>query len=329
MRHAKGFSSWRRAVAGPFGVLLVTLSLNSCGSSGAPPAPPAARVPINTATGWSDSPFISGDGQRLYFMYSRYDFAPFIRSGGTQAPVLSGPDRPGLHHSSQPFDESDIYVATKNADGSWSEPANLGFNGAYGDASGMEINGGRTFVWLQGNGTTNNIVMATRNGDVTWEAATALGPGINDHSPGVFQDNPFLSADGMALWFTSNRPTGSGGGKDLWFASRSGGTWSNPVNLGTPFNTAGDEDQFWFSPGALDLYWNGPAGLMHCVSNGATCSAAPAVVTIPGCSISAEVSITDDGRLLYFACGDPTTGRVRIMYSRRQGSGWGTATPVD
>ena len=35
---------------------------------------PPTRIPINTATGWSDSPSISRDGQRLYFMYSRYDF---------------------------------------------------------------------------------------------------------------------------------------------------------------------------------------------------------------------------------------------------------------
>jgi hypothetical protein len=220
-------------------------------------------------------------------------------------------------------------VATRKADGTWSEPVNLGLNGAWGDASGMELDGGRIFVWLQGTGTTNKIVMATRNADGSWGAAVDLGPGINDHSSGVFQDNPHMSADGTALWFTSNRPTGSLGGRDIWASTRSGGTWSAPVNMGTPFNTSGDEDQFWFAPGTLDLYWNGPAGLMHCVSNGSTCSAAPTVVTIPGCTIAAEASITDDGQLLYFGCGDPATGRVKIMYSRRQGSSWGTATPVD
>jgi hypothetical protein len=327
-------SSWLRAFDIPLGALAITVSLNACGGggggdSGAPPPAPGPRVGINTAGGWSDSPFISGDGQRLYFMYSRYDFGPFILSGGASAPVLSGPDRPGLHHSTQPFDESDVYVATKNADGSWSEPVNLGLNGAWGDSSGMEVDGGRSFVWLQGNGTTNKIVMATRNLDGTWGAAVELGPAINDHSPGVFQDNPHMSADGTGLWFTSNRAAGSLGARDLWFSSRSGGTWSAPVNLGTPFNTAGDEDQFWFSPGTLDIYWNGPAGLMHCVSNGTGCSAAPTVVTIPGCSIAAEASITDDGQLLYFGCGDPTTGRVSIMYSKRQGAAWGAATPVD
>ena len=158
-------------------------------------------------------------------------------------------------------------------------------------------------------------------------SAIDLGPGINDHAGGVLQDNPHISADGTALWFTSSRPTGSRGGKDIWFSSRSGGIWSGPVNLGAPFNTAGDDDQFWFAPGTLDIY--GPSGLMHCVSNGATCSGAPNVVTIPGCGFAAEVSITDDGQLMFFGCGDLATGRVRIMLSRKQPSGWGTATPVD
>ena len=152
---------------------------------------------------------------------------------------------------------------------------------------------------------------------------------FRSHSPGVFQDNPHISAGGTALWFTSNRPTGSIGGKDIWFSMFSVGVWSPPVNIGAPFNTLGDEDQFWFSPGSPDIYWNGPSGIMHCVSSGSTCPGVPDVVTIPGCSIAAEVSITDDGKTLYFGCGDPATGRVRIMYSTKQAGGWGTAIPVD
>jgi hypothetical protein len=304
------------------------VAVTACGNGPASPAP-AEGVGINTAGGWSDSPFISGDGRRLYFMYSRYNFGPWILSGGAQPPVLAGPDRPGLHHSTQPWDESDIYVATKQPDGSWSEPVNLGRNGAFGDASGMEIDHGNTFVWLRGNGTTNKIVMSTRNQDGTWSTPLDLGAGINDHSPGVFQDNPHLSADGNALWFTSNRATGSHGGRDIWFSARAGSSWSNPVNVGAPINTTGDEDQFWFAPGTLDLYWNSASGLMHCISNGTACAAAPSIVTIAGCSIAAEASMTDDGQLLYFACGNLTTGRVSIMYARRQGAGWGAATPVD
>jgi WD40-like Beta Propeller Repeat len=281
---------------------------------------------INTA-GWSDSPFISRDGQRLYFMYSRWDFSPFIHSGGSVQPVVRGPDRPGLHKNGSPWDESDIYVSVKNADGSWGVPVNLGLNGPFGDASGMEIDGGNTFIWLRGDGATNNIVMARKNPDGSWGAVTDLGPGIN--AAGAIQDNPYISADGNAIWFVSNRPGGLGA-KDLWFSFKSAGAWSSPVNVGAPFNSAGDEDQPWISPVSNDVYWNGPSGIMHCVSNGSTCTGAPDVVVIPGCDFAAEVSMPDDRQTMFFGCGTFATGRVKIMYSPRQANGsWGTAVPVD
>ncbi len=310
--------------------LVIAAGLFSACSSGS--SNPPTRIPINTGTGWSDSPHISHDGKRLYFMYSRYNFGPWIISGGTTTPVIAGPDRPGLHHSANPFDESDIYMATRNPDGTWSEAVNLGLNGDYGDSSGMEINDGNTFIWLQGNGLVNNIVMANKNPDGTWGSPVDLGPNINDHTAGVFQDNPHLSPDGQGLWFTSNRPGGAGA-RDLWFSLYSGGSWSTPVNMGPPFNSSGDEDQIWISPDVAnpDIYWNGPGGIMHCIwsVSTSTCSA-PTNVTIPGCDYAAEVSMTDDGQYVYFGCGDLTTGMVSIMYSIKQQDGsWGQATPVD
>jgi hypothetical protein len=303
--------------------------LSSCSDSSS--SAPSTGIPINTGTGWSDSPHISRDGKRLYFMYSRYNFGPWIISGGTTTPLPSGPDRPGLHHSANPFDESDVYMASKNPDGTWSEAVNLGLSGAYGDSSGMEINDGNTFIWLQGNGSTNNIVMANKNSDGTWSGPVDLGPGINDHTAGVVQDNPHISPDGQGLWFTSNRPGGVGA-RDIWFSVYSNGSWSAPINMGPTFNSAGEEDQIWISPigASPDIYWNADDGIKGCTWNGSTCAAAPVSVTIPGCAYAAEVSMTDDGQYLYFACGDLTTGMVRIMYSVKQQNGnWGQAIPVD
>jgi len=104
-----------------------------------------------------------------------------------------------------------------------------------------------------------------------------------------------------------------------------------PVNSGAPINTPGDEDQLWIDPvSQLEVYWNGPAGIMHCTSDGTNCTAPPTVVTIPGCGYAAEVSMPDDGKTMYFACADLATFMVRIMYSTKQPDGsWGFATPVD
>lgn len=52
--------------------------------------------------------------------------------------------------------------------------------------------------------------------------------------------HPSLSADGDTLYFVSDRPGGYGG-KDIWMATRNGGSFSTPVNLGAKINTPGDE----------------------------------------------------------------------------------------
>jgi peptidoglycan-associated lipoprotein len=56
----------------------------------------------------------------------------------------------------------------------------------------------------------------------------------------VMVAHPALSTDGSVLYFVSDAPGGLGG-KDIWMAEKSGGTFSNPVNLGPDINTPGDE----------------------------------------------------------------------------------------
>jgi len=65
---------------------------------------------------------------------------------------------------------------------------------------------------------------------------------------GQYRDiEPFLSADGLRLYFSSNRPlngtTGDAKDYDIWYAERKtpSGAWSSPVNLGAPVNTTYNE----------------------------------------------------------------------------------------
>ena len=105
-------------------------------------------------------PFVSRDGQRLFFSSNRH-------SGGSE-------------------EDYDLYVAVREADGSWGPPQRLPFN------------------------TTAN----------EWE--------------------PALSADGLSLYFSSNRGGGVGG-YDLWVSHFREGRWQEPVNLGPDINTSADE----------------------------------------------------------------------------------------
>ncbi len=52
--------------------------------------------------------------------------------------------------------------------------------------------------------------------------------------------HPSLSLDGSVLYFVSDMPGGFGG-KDIWKAEKSGGSYSGPVNLGPAINSPGDE----------------------------------------------------------------------------------------
>lgn len=65
---------------------------------------------------------------------------------------------------------------------------------------------------------------------------------------------PSLSADGTKLYFVSDRPGGYGG-KDIWVATESGGTFTNPENLGPEINTPGDE-MFPFIRDNGELYFS-------------------------------------------------------------------------
>ncbi|MEQ8812513.1 MAG: adhesin, partial [Imperialibacter sp.] len=60
---------------------------------------------------------------------------------------------------------------------------------------------------------------------------------------------PFLAADGVTLYFASNRPGGLGS-TDIYMAKRLDDTWmkwSKPVNLGEPVNTKGFDAYFSIS----------------------------------------------------------------------------------
>ena len=286
-------------------------------------AGPSVESRINTP-GWADSPFISRDGQRLYFMYSRWDFGPFFLGG---APVLRGPDRPGHHNDDvNPWDDSDIYVATKRGDGSWGAPVNMGFNSAGGDASGMELSSGTFFVWIKPTLPSGqpDIYISTRDAFGNWSAPVGISTNINTVN---LEDNPHLWPDGNSLWFTSDRGGGAGG-KDIWFSSKTAGVWNPPVNAGPTLNRAADEDQFWVSPVNFEVYFTRNNQIYRSSFTGLGYTA-PTLVNL-GLAVAAEPSITDDGQDLYVATGDTTTAHIRIMHARFLGGGnWATPVPVD
>jgi hypothetical protein len=83
-----------------------------------------------------------------------------------------------------------------------------------------------------------DIVVSKRNSTGGWSKATAVSA-LNSTADDV---GPVFSADGGALFFSSNRPGGAGG-FDIYKSTKTDTGWSAPENLGDSINTAAhDQD---------------------------------------------------------------------------------------
>lgn len=131
-----------------------------------------------------------------------------------------------------------IFVANRSGD-TWGEPTSLPFNnGEFDDMHpAISIDGDKLFFASNrpgGQGGMDLWVSYSNGGQ--WGEPVNLGPGINTSANEVF---PFIHADNT-LYFASNGLSGEGG-LDLYYVIPEGNTWTKPVNMGPPFNTAGDD----------------------------------------------------------------------------------------
>jgi hypothetical protein len=99
-------------------------------------------------------------------------------------------------------------------------------------------------IWVSTRATIND----------NWTEPVNLGPIVNSPFPDTVE---YISTDGLELYFDAlNRPGGKGGW-DIWKTVRStkDDPWSEPTNLGTPFNTPDHDWRACISPGGLNFYF--------------------------------------------------------------------------
>lgn len=100
----------------------------------------------------------------------------------------------------------------------------------------------------------NDIYVSFLEGNDIWTAPKSLGKKIN--LPDYNEMSPFIAADGVTLYFASDRPGGIGE-MDIWMSKRlddSWTKWSDPVNVGKPINTEGSEAFFTLDAGGEYAY---------------------------------------------------------------------------
>ena len=92
------------------------------------------------------------------------------------------------------------------------------------------------------------------NANFVFSEPINLGPAVN--APFSWQGEPSISADGLSLYFVSNRLGGSGD-SDLWVATRptTDDDWGLPVNLGSTVNSIAKDENPCISADGLELYF--------------------------------------------------------------------------
>ena len=137
----------------------------------------------------------------------------------------------------------DLYVSVWE-NGVWSRPRKLGgnINTSSWESQPCVSSDGRELYFVSRRNGNADIYRALRNADGTWGEPQNLGAPINTKGSEMA---PFIHPDGHTLYFSSDKHIGMGG-FDL-FMSRRGedGQWQEPVNLGFPINTNGDEINFF------------------------------------------------------------------------------------
>jgi hypothetical protein len=86
-----------------------------------------------------------------------------------------------------------------------------------------------------------------------WGTPVNLGAPVNTTA---IEDDPFLSPDGLSLYFDSTRPGGQGN-RDLWVSTRPSPSepFDEPVNLGPAINSSATEGTGWVSRDHLTLFF--------------------------------------------------------------------------
>lgn len=137
----------------------------------------------------------------------------------------------------------DLYWTEMNEDSVWSDAKNFGrpLNSAQHDASSTLSTKNIIYYtrWNDEDRSEQSIYLA-RMVDLKFYEAFKLPESVN--LPGYRSINPFVTIDGMTLYFSSNRPGGEGG-MDLWKIAldETGNVMGEATNLGRPINSELDE----------------------------------------------------------------------------------------
>ena len=222
-----------------------------------------------------NNPVISGDGNILIFLVDYPNDKKIMmtrRSGefwsrprvinseigmvGETYPVCLSYDGMDLYLVHQFYSHSDIFVS-KFKGNSWSEAEALGsnVNGRTSESHASVSKDGRSLYFTsdtRGGEGSFDIYVSRLDEKGNWGASANLGAVINTPYE---EHTPFISSNDSILFFSSQGHSSIGGTDVFYSELGADGKWQEPINLGYPVNTTGDD--IFFNPGwnELDGYY--------------------------------------------------------------------------
>ena len=159
------------------------------------------------------------------------------------------------------YRENHIWISELN-DGKWGEPKKMNSNINAGkhepsiyvsaDEKMMIVTSDR-----QGGEGGRDLWFTTKDDNGDWKDLENMGTVINSSFD---EDAPFLLEDGKTMFFSSNGHS-TMGGFDVFKTTFVNGKWTEPVNLGSPINTPGDDIYYiQDAEGILAYYSSDQAG---------------------------------------------------------------------
>lgn len=144
-----------------------------------------------------------------------------------------------------------VYIASLGADSSLSSAEKMSdkINSRYHDGT-MTYDPRTNLMYLTRNNYVRGTVAKSKSGRVnlgiyttkyeageqTWGNLEKFPYNNKEYNVG----HPALSTNGNRIYFASDMPGGQGG-SDLYYCEREGEKWGTPKNIGTKYNTSGDE----------------------------------------------------------------------------------------
>ena len=189
------------------------------------------------------SPAISADGMKLVFNTRRPET--------TNSPV----DAEGDGKFFQDIYFSDFDTLTKKWKQADDVPGSINSNNAHDACTGISADGKIIFIYkndLKDPQSRGGDIYSSKIVNGKWRTPENMAKPINTT---YWEGGACISPDGKTLFFTSERPGGSGN-SDIWMAKRlTKTTWDKPVNLGSDVNSPFDEVGLFLAPDGKTLFF--------------------------------------------------------------------------